>query len=69
MVPGSSWKSTAGIVLNAIARGPSASTLTCIPGREVGTLAVPGSFALNSTRIASTGVVPTLAGAWVVAGV
>ena len=40
-----------------------------MPARWVGSVAVPGSFALNSTRIASTGVVPVLAGAWVNAGV
>src|SRR5690348_1803267 len=53
----------------AVARGPSASDFTVMFGRSVGSVAVPGLGDLNSTMIASTGVVPTFDGLCVVAGV
>jgi hypothetical protein len=69
VVPAASAKSAPAVALNATARGLSASTVDWMPGREVGSVALPGAAVLNSTRTPSTAVVPTLAGEWVPAGV
>jgi len=57
------------VVLNATARGFSTRIVCWRPARPVGTVAVPAAAVLNSTRIASTLVVPTLAPECVPAGV